>query len=67
MTFIDRHKMLVAFCQIFLCTFAGSLIAWAFGYSWQMGMTYGAAIGCGIFAMVATDSSEKPKNERSHI
>jgi hypothetical protein len=66
MIFIDKHKLLVAFFQIFFCTFAGSMLAWEFGYPWQTGMIYGAAVGCGIFAMVCTDRS-KPADRRSHI
>lgn len=66
MIFIDKHKTIVAFLQIFFCTLIGSLLAFEFGYPWQLGMTYGAAVGCGIFAMVMTDRS-KPVDRRSHI
>jgi hypothetical protein len=65
MKYFDKHKGMVAFAQIFLCTFAGTVLAWSIGYAWQSGMMWGAAVGCGFYAMSMTDRSPPKETRRA--
>lgn len=55
----DHYRAWIAFIQIFFCGLVGVLIAWVTGLTWFMGMQYGCAIGCGIYAASQTDTSPK--------
>ena len=46
-----------AFLQIFIWGFTGAMLTLYFELGWQIGATYGCAIGCGIFAAMSTDTS----------
>jgi hypothetical protein len=64
---LDKTKMILSFAIIFICTSVGALISWVYmNTNWFTGAYYGAAIGCGIYAAMMTDTSEK-KPRREHI
>lgn len=62
----STYKATIAFAQIFFCGFVGGLIGWFYSGMWQQGLTYGMALGCGIFAASQHDTSKKPER-RDHI
>jgi hypothetical protein len=63
---LDKTKMIASFSLIVICSVTGALLSWFYMGSWGTGLYYGAAIGCGIYAAMMTDTSEK-KPRRDHI
>jgi len=53
----DHYIAWIAFIQIFMCGALGAVAAWASGLHWSVGMQYGCALGCGIFAAMSSDTS----------